>query len=204
LLRDCGVQPQDIEWKVGEGDDPKLPEFPAGRAPEGVDIKVLPPGRTLESRLLSGELDAIISLHIPESAKSSDGRIRTLFPDPAAAERAWFETSRIFPIMHAVGVRKSVAEEHPSLTRELYDVFLAAKNLAVAELEIVQAPKVTLPWPHKALAEARSLIGPDPWPYGLSVNRHVLEAQLQWSLADGLQARAVTVEDLFAPDCYDT
>jgi 4,5-dihydroxyphthalate decarboxylase len=106
--------------------------------------------------------------------------------------------------MHAVGVRKTLAEQAPGLTRRLYDAFLAAKNLAVAELEIVQAPKVTLPWPHSALAVARSLMGPDPWPYGLSANRHVLDTQLQWSLADGLQARPVTIEELFAPDCYDT
>jgi len=111
---------------------------------------------------------------------------------------------RHFPIMHAVGVRKPLLDAYPGLGRRLFDAFDRAKGIAVAELEITQAPKVTLPWPHAALAEARALFGPDPWPYGVRANRQVLETQLRWSRLDGLQARPVTLDELFAPDCLDT
>ena len=106
--------------------------------------------------------------------------------------------------MHAVGVRKPLLDAYPGLGRRLFNAFDRAKGIAVAELEITQAPKVTLPWPHAALAEARALFGPDPWPYGVRANRQVLETQLRWSRLDGLQARPVTLDELFAPDCLDT
>ena len=106
--------------------------------------------------------------------------------------------------MHAVGVRRELADAHPGLTRRLYEAFAAAKDMALAELEIIQVPKVTLPWPHVALAEARELMGDDPWPYGIARNRHVLETQLRWSRQDGLQARPVALEELFAADCLDS
>jgi 4,5-dihydroxyphthalate decarboxylase len=90
------------------------------------------------------------------------------------------------------------------LGRRLFEAFAAAKGLAIAELEITQVPKVTLPWPHGALSQARALVGPDPWPYGIAANRQVLETQLRWSRLDGLQARPVTVDELFSEDCHGT
>jgi 4,5-dihydroxyphthalate decarboxylase len=42
-------------------------------------------------------------------------------------------------------------------------------------------------------------MGEDYWPYGLAANRKVLETQLRWSREDGLQARPVSLEELFAP-----
>lgn len=127
-----------------------------------------------------------------------------LFPDPIAVEKAWFAASRHFPIMHAVGVRKTLLAAHAGLGRRLFAAFLTAKNIAVADLEVTQVPKITLPWPHGALAEARALMGPDPWPYGVAANLQVLETQLRWSRLDGLQARAVALDELFAADCLAT
>jgi 4,5-dihydroxyphthalate decarboxylase len=203
LLRDqYGVGPQHIHWRVGDKDRTKPLDFPLGRPPPGVDIQILPPDRTLGERLLAGELDGVITLR----PLGVDGRAKIvpLFPDPVAAERAWYSNSHIFPIMHAVGVRKSLLNAAPELPVLLFEAFSAAKDIAVAELEVTQAPKITLPWPHAALAEARALMGPDPWPYGIAANRHTLETQLRWSRLDGLQARPVAIEDIFARECLDT
>jgi 4,5-dihydroxyphthalate decarboxylase len=204
FLRDHGVEPRDILWKVGEAQRTKPLDFPLGHPPEGVSIEILPEGRTLEDRLLAGELDAVVSLRVPEAFRAGDPRILRLFPDPAGAEKAWYSRHRIFPIMHVVGIRAELARRHPGLPGRIYRAFDLAKKKAVSELEIIQAPKVTLPWPHVALEEARSLMGSDPWPYGLEANRHVLERQLQWSLADGLQARPVRLSELFDPDCEES
>jgi 4,5-dihydroxyphthalate decarboxylase len=196
--------PNDISWKVGERERTKPLDFPLGHPPEGVRIDILAPDKSLEERLLAGELDAIIVLHPPAAIAAGDPRIAPLFPDPVAAEKAWFKAARHFPIMHAVAVRKQLLAAHPGLGRRLFDAFERAKAIALAELEITQVPKVTLPWPHAALAEARALIGHDPWPYGLHANRQVLETQLRWSRLDGLQARPVALDELFAADCLDT
>ena len=106
--------------------------------------------------------------------------------------------------MHAFGVKKSLVEKHPALPRVLYRAFCHAKDLAVEELEVIQAPKVTLPWITSELRQTRTLMGADFWPYGIAANRKVLEAQIRWSREDGLQARPVSLEELFAPDLLDT
>jgi 4,5-dihydroxyphthalate decarboxylase len=205
LLRDrYGINPDDIRWKVGELERVKPLEFPLGQPPMGVEIDILAPDKSLETRLLNGELDAMISLKVPASFQEGSPLIARLFADPTAAEKDWFSQSRIFPIMHAVGVRKAFLQKDRQLPRKLFDAFCSAKAYALSELAIIQVPKVTLPWPHAALADAQSLMGTDPWPYGISANRPVLEAQLRWSHLDGLQARPVSLQDLFDPSCLDT
>jgi 4,5-dihydroxyphthalate decarboxylase len=198
MLRDeYGVDTRSIHWRAGEKERTKALAFPVPRKPPELDLEILPPGRSLEDRLLAGELDALISLRAP----APDSRVARLFADPAAEERAYFRRSGIFPIMHAIGVRKSVS---PGLASKLYDAFLKAKQLAVAELEIIQAAKVTLPWVNDELRRTRELMGEDYWPYGLEANRKVLEAQLRWSREDGLQARTVSLAELFAPGMVST
>ena len=205
LLRDrYGVRPDDIHWKVGELERVKPLEFPLGVPPSGVAIEILAPDKTLENRLLSGELDAMISLKVPDSYRDGVPVIARLFPDPTAAEKDWYLESRIFPIMHAVAVRKSYIQRDRQLPRKLFEAFQLAKAHALSELAVIQVPKVSLPWPHAALSEAQSLMGADPWPYGINANRHILEAQLRWSRLDGLQARPISLHDLFDPSCLDT
>ena len=204
FLRDgYSVDTSSILWKVGELERTKPLAFPLA-APPGLQLEELQPTASLESRLLAGELDAIISLRTPPSLARGDTRIRRLFADPTTAERDWFRSSGVFPIMHAVGIRKDLAARDPALALSAFRAFLAAKQHAISELEVIQAPKVTLPWPHSAVAEARMLFGGDPWPYGISANRRTLEAQLRWSHEDGLQSRRVTLSDLFAATCMDT
>lgn len=204
VLRDYGVEPRDIQWRVGEKDMLKPLEFPAGKPPDGVQIEMLSPEIALENRLLSGELDAAFLVRRTTSLSAPDSKVKPLFSDPKTAEQEWYAHSKIFPIMHVVGIKKSLIDRDPSLGRRLFDAFEAAKQIAIAELEVTQAPKVTLPWPHAAVSETRQLMGQDFWPYGIQANRHVLERQLQWSRLDGLQARAVSIDEMFVESCLGT
>jgi 4,5-dihydroxyphthalate decarboxylase len=204
VLRDYGVDPRDILWRVGEKGLSKPLDFPAGRPPEGVNIEMLSSDISLEDRLNSGELDAAFLVRRSTSLTRLGSKIAPLFPDPTSAEREWYSAKKIFPIMHVVGIRKSLLNDDPTLGRRVFDAFQAAKQIAISELEVTQAPKVTLPWPHAAVFDARSLMGDDFWPYGIGANRHTLEAQIRWSLLDGLQARPVTVDEIFAKDCLNT
>jgi 4,5-dihydroxyphthalate decarboxylase len=204
-LRDrCGVAAQDLRWCVGDVYRPKPLDFPLGQPPDGVEIEMLTAERSLEARLEDGELDAVITLRPPARFRDGDPRIARLFPDPVAEEKRYFAASGVFPIMHAVGVRRDVLARDPGIGRRLYDAFCAAKRLAVDELEVIQAAKVTLPWLGDALLRVRSVLGEDFWPYGLAANRTALEAGLRWSREDGLQARPVRIEELFDPACLDT
>jgi 4,5-dihydroxyphthalate decarboxylase len=205
MLRDeYGVDTKSIRWRAGEKERTKELVFPLPRKPAGLDLEILPPGRSLEDRLLEGELDVLISLRAPAALSASDPRLARLFPDAAAEERAYFRRSGIFPIMHAIGIRRSLAARDPGLPLRVYQAFVKAKRIAIAELEVIQAPKVTLPWVTDELRRTREVMGDDYWPYGLTANLKALETQLRWSREDGLQARPVRLEQLFAPCVLDT
>lgn len=201
LLRDSyGIEASEIEWHVGDAEQLKPLDIPRNERTAPLNIVFQPPGVGLEDRLLAGELDAIVSLRVPEAITQGSDLVRRLFPDSRAVESAWYAQTRIFPIMHAVGVRRSLAAARPDLVRSIYAAFCAAKQIALDELAVIQAPKVTLPWPAAALADAMSTLSEDFWAYGVEANRHVLETQLRWSWEDGLQEKKVTVEELFFPN----
>jgi len=44
----------------------------------------------------------------------------------------------------------------------------------------------------------------DIWPYGFAANRTVIEAMIRWSQNDGLLARNLTADELFAPELLET
>ena len=205
MLRDAyGLDTYSIRWCVGESERTKPLEFPLKQRPSRLDMEILSPDRSLEQRMLAGELDAIISLREPDAIRTCDVRVRRMFAQPEDAERDWFLDTRLFPIMHAIGVKKTLVEAHPGLPMALYQAFCQAKELALAELEVIQASKVTLPWIVAELRRTRALMGEDFWPYGIAANRHTLETQMRWSLEDGLQARAVCLDELFAPGLSGT
>src|SRR6202022_681208 len=91
----------------------------------------------------------------------------------------------IFPIMHVIGVRRELAEQHPWLPMAVYEAFAEAKRLALAGLVDTSATKVTLPFVEEQLRAAHTLMGPDFWSYGFESNRHVLDNFLPRHHAQG-------------------
>ena len=63
----------------------------------------------------------MIVLRPLDALHTGDLRVAPLFPDPIAVEKAWFAASRHFPIMHAVGVRKTLLATHAGLGRRLFE-----------------------------------------------------------------------------------
>lgn len=131
---------------------------------------------------------------------AKDRRIKRLFPDWRGAEQTYAERSGQFPIMHVVGIRKSLLRDHPWLSRALFDAFEQAKQIAIADLDITQAPRITLPWVVAELAATRRVLGEDFWSYGVRKNKVTLEALLRHSYEDGLTPQLLSLEDLFAAD----
>jgi 4,5-dihydroxyphthalate decarboxylase len=58
----------------------------------------------------------------------------------------------------------------------------------------------TLPWLSWEREQLREIFGPDWWPYGIEPNRHVLEHLIRYMGEQGLLARQLTVEEIFAPN----
>lgn len=205
VLRDeYGIEPSDIAWRVGDVEARVRDAIPVPEVPDGVDVKAVPVGTTLDSMLAGGALDGLLALAPPPSFLAPDIPVARLFPDWRAAEQAYYAKTGNFPIMHAVGIRTTLLEDHPWLAGAVFKAFEAAKEIATAELAVVQAPKVTLPWVTAELADTRARMGEDFWPYGIAANRVPIELLSRWSHEEGLSARRLSIEDLFAPGILDT
>ena len=85
------------------------------------------------------------------------------------------------------------------LPSNLLKAFSLAKQLAVEDLERLITLSVTLPWVGAELAATRELMGDDFWPYGVDANRRDIETLIRYSIEQGLIARSMDVDSLFAP-----
>jgi len=204
LLQDeYGVSPSDIIWVRGGMEQPGRPEKIGLQLPPGIRIETAPEDVTLSELLERGEIDGIIGPRAPSCFERGKPQFGWLFPDPARTAAEYFRRTGIFPIMHMMGVRRELADEHPWLPMAIFKAFSAAKSIAVANLADTSATKVTLPFVEEQLRAARSLMGTDYWSYGYAQNRHVLESFLQHHHAQGLSKRLLQVEELFHPSTLE-
>ncbi len=204
ILKDeYGVEPKDIHWRRGGIEEPGRGE----RAPidlgSEIDLQQIPDDKTLSQMLESGEIDGYIGARAPSCFLRGAPNVGRLFGDYIAAEKDYFSRTRIFPIMHMVGIRKSLVEQHPWLPVSVYKAFIKSKEMAIHELNEICHLAVTLPWMVHHLNEARALMGEDYWPFGLDANHHVVETFARYHYDQGLSKRLVKPEELFWPAALD-
>jgi len=204
LLEDeYGVKPADITWVRGGLSQPGRVEKITLSLPPEIRIESAPDGATLNAMLEAGDIDGIIAPRAPPALEHNLPTVGFLFSDPAQAAAAYFRRTGIFPIMHLLGIRRSLAERHPWLPFAVMKAFVQAKAIALAKLSDNAAPKVTLPFLEDQVRAARALMGEDFWPYGLDANRTVLETFLRHHHAQGLSPRRLAVEALFHPSTLE-
>ncbi len=186
-----------MKWVRGkmEADDP-LAALPP--PPTDVQVRDIGADDNLSAMLQHGELDAIMGARVPSCFTSAAPHIGRLFADYPAAEKAYFQHTRIFPIMHVLGLRQSLHQAHPWLVPAIYRAFLQAKAIAMSELADICQPACTLPWLVDAHQEARLLMGDDYWPYGLPSNRDTIDTFIRYHHEQGLSSSRLTPEQLFA------
>ena len=203
LQDDFGVEPASIHWVRGGIETPGRPEKIPVALPHGVTVTEAPPGRSLSELLLAGDIDAVIGPRTPSAMAAASSKVGWLFPDPRSAAVESYRRSGHFPIMHLIGVRKSLAERHPWLPAAVLKAFEQAKAAAFAKLADTSASKVMLPFVDQALQEAHDLMGGDFWPYGVGPNRSCLEYFLAQHHRQGLSDRLVTISELFHPATFE-
>ena len=196
---DYGVRAQDMKWFLGGQEEPGRKERVKLELPSEISVQSIPDDRTLNSMLESGEIDALISARSPSCLGDGSGKVRRLFPNYKEVEIEYYQRTKIFPIMHILVIRREVYERHPWVARSLYKAFCEAKDRAMKTMHISNAHACTLPWLSWEREQLREIFGPDWWPYGIEPNRHVIETLIGYMGEQGLLAKPVSVEDLFAP-----
>jgi 4,5-dihydroxyphthalate decarboxylase len=118
LANDYGVNLDAIEWITFE--DPHVAEY--------VDSTTkAPAGKAIMQMLFDGELDAALG------EKSDDPRVAQLFPDVAAAEKAWLASHGVVPINHMVVVSKQLSDTRPDVVREVHRMLEASRVAAAGK-----------------------------------------------------------------------
>ncbi len=197
LQDEYGVNPSDITWVRGGMDTPgRIEKIILSLGPD-MRLETAPEGKTLNGMLESGEIDGLVGPRAPACFEQGSPLVDWLWPDPVAVAKDWFRRTGLFPIMHILGVRRTIVEQHPWLPAALLKAFERSKQLALAKLADTSATKVTLPFVEENLRAARQLMGRDFWPYGYAANKATLEAFLGYHHAQGLSHRLVAPAELF-------
>ena len=184
MLRDeYNVSFREVEWCEGGVNETVLAGTETtSMHPPGVRVRSAPPGETLSAMLADRRIDAIIGATIPESLYTDD-RVERLFPQTHDVERAYFERTSIFPIMHGLVVRSSLLQEHPWLGPAIVEGCEAAKALAAVHFS--GSLRYMLSWLRESLEEIDRVFGGDPWAYGVENNRPALNAFNRYLVDDG-------------------
>jgi 4,5-dihydroxyphthalate decarboxylase len=206
LQHEFGVHPREIEWFMERNPDKSHGGATGFTAPQGVRVAQIAPTSNIGEMLVRGELDG--ALHylvdknlVDRSTADISGITHYLFSDPAAEGRRYFAKTGLFPINHGVVVRRSLLEKHPWIALNLFSAFVAAKET------IAQCGKSHLHWYFETgLLDAsveRTLKQNDPLAYGVKASHAVLETITQYVHEQGLCARRVALDEIFAPSTMD-
>ena len=191
LEHEYGVPHKSIEW-FSELDE--TVEFaPAA----GLKLTRLPDDKSVETMLASGELDAVIHPDLIKPMVNGDLRVGRLFSNFKEEEISFYKKTGMFPIMHVLGIKQEIVEQHPWVPINMFHAFNAAKAVAMKRMENPRI--VPLAWYREAWEEQEEILGKDPWEYGdTDQNRKTMDAITGYCHEQGLIGRVIPFDELFA------
>ena len=198
-----GLTPSDVEWVLASGDSTASATGRVSKQesvlPKGVSITQGPAGLDESDLLVSGAVDALFHAVEPRAFVEGHPDVARLFPDPRAVEQDYFTRTGVFPIMHAVAIRRDVARKHPWLSQAVFDAYGQAKRMSYADMGQWRWLFDMLPWYGQELEDTRAVMGDNFYSYGLASNRKTLETLFRYSHQQGLASRELKIEELFEP-----
>jgi hypothetical protein len=100
-----------------------------------------PEGKTISALLEAGEVDGFIAPRPPTLVEKGHPHVGWLFDDPTAVAKDYYKRTAFFPIMHAVGIRRALADRHPWLPGAVLKGFEQAKAAGLAKLSDTSAAR---------------------------------------------------------------
>jgi 4,5-dihydroxyphthalate decarboxylase len=190
LHDDHGLDLRSVDWVTQDAEDVATAGLDAFR------LHRVESGTTVVDQLVAGELDALIYPESPDGAG-----VRRFWTDAKAEEITYFRRTGIFPIMHAVVIRRELVEEMPWLAREVLEAFRRSKDEAFAAMR--DPRRISLAWWREAREEQEAILGADPWAYDVARNRGTLETLLRYAREQGFVRNPLSLEELFVPETVD-
>jgi 4,5-dihydroxyphthalate decarboxylase len=196
-----GIKPQEMTWYVGrEGEHSHGYQLGLqADPPQGVTIHWTKEG-DVNRMMQAGEIDAAFPAGSTE-LKTDTGQVRRLFPDGGREFMADFRHKTGFlPTNHTVIVQRALVEKEPWVPEALFEAFEASKKEAFRR----NRQAAGLFRDNSDMDWQESVFGEDPFPYGLSANRAMLEMGIQQSNLDGLTKQPANIDELFAESLRST
>jgi 4,5-dihydroxyphthalate decarboxylase len=203
LQHQHGVHPREIKWRRGGVETPGRGERSPLTVPPDIQLTQIPPDRTLSDMLETGEIDGIVGARAPSCFRRGAPNVSRLFPNYPAAEEAYFRETGLFPIMHIIGIRRSLLKQHPWLAVSVYKAFYQAKDLCMRSLGEIAQLSTSLPWSVAEHERLQSFMGLDYWSYGVEANRAGLDMLAQFAFEQGMTAHRLSVDEMFAPSTLE-
>jgi 4,5-dihydroxyphthalate decarboxylase len=213
-----GIHARDVSWFIG-----RIPDLSHGGAlgvdlrPPGVSLTWLTTAQTFDVMLDRGEIDAaygfaprhdpkLFTLNIDRyggTPLEGNPRLKTLFADGGrSVVEAFHKKTGIVPANHGIVAQRSLLEENPWLAGELYKIFSESKQAAYERADF-DSPAYLYFESNDRKTQAAAF-GEDPFPFGVSANRKMLEMLFQNSHEQGLTRRLAKIEEVFFPSLLDT
>ena len=195
------VKPEDINWVISNKDSSA---DTAGKIsaqeqvlPKNISIKKGSPNLDESELLVTGEVDALFHAAEPKAYIEGNPLIERLFPDSKRTEQTYYKKTGIFPIMHAVAIKKELVKKNPWIVKAVFDAYSKAKTLDYIHMKKLGWVYDSLPWYGQELENTNQIMGENFWPYGIEPNRKALEALFRYSFEQGLTKKHVTINELF-------
>jgi 4,5-dihydroxyphthalate decarboxylase len=204
LQEEHGVPPGEMRWFVGGLEQAGRRGKQSLALPADVRIEEIPADETLSAMLERGDLDAIFSPRMPPAFARGSKKVRRLFPSYRDVETDYFARTRIFPIMHTVVINRDIYERDRWIAQSLVKALTEAKQICAETMYNTAALAYMLPWMNEEIETLRARMGEDWWPYGLEPNRKALETFLRYMTEQGIAAKTLSVDELFAAETIDT
>ena len=213
LEHDFGVSQYGVDWHMERSEALSHGGATGFTPPEGIRFHRIPEDKSLISMLVNRELDTamllstfhaernVIDRSTGDRREGDEDLVRPLFPDMMAEGRRYVETHGFVPINHCYVIRGDVNEKYPWLAFNLYAAFAKAKEHWLGQLP--RAIPSDLFFGPAYLEQTRSIVGEDPFPYGIKDNAAMLETLTEYSFEQKLTSRKLAPEEIFAPSTLD-
>jgi 4,5-dihydroxyphthalate decarboxylase len=177
LQNEFGVDLEKVDWVIV--DEEHVQQY---QPPPNVTTQA---GANLGEMLAAGDLAAAIGIPRVDSPN-----VKPLVDNAGAASSEWYKKTGVYPINHTLVVKDELLEANPSLAKDIYDVFKAARDQYVASLADSTAEE------DAAMKRTAAMVG-DPLPYGIEPNRKAMEAIIAAASSQHILTSPTNVEDVF-------
>lgn len=198
LQHEYGVDLDSIHYLEGGVNNGRAPDEDLDLRPlKDISIRHIGAEKNLNDMLNKGEIDAYFGARSPKSL--GNGTVDRLFPHYRQVERAYYEKTKVFPIMHTLVIREEFHRRHPWVAEAIYKACEAAKAWCLEQMRFSGALRYMIPWLFDDIDEMDRMFGKNPWPYGLEPNRKTLELMARFLADQHFVKKPIKIDDHFTP-----